>query len=123
MKGVLQSSIERGKRVRFIVKGNSMYPFIKAGEKVEIERVGKIRIGDVVLLKRKNEFLLHRVLFVFRNFVITKGDRSPFIDHPSQIKNVIGKVRKEEGFLKIFRTIISILSLPLSYLKFVLRKK
>jgi len=100
-----------------------MSPFIKAGEKVEIEGAGRIRIGDVVLLKMKNGFLLHRVLFVFKNFVITKGDRSPFIDPPSEKKNVIGKIKKDEGFLKIFRTIFSLLSLPFSFTKFVLSRK
>jgi len=123
MKHVIRDSIESGKRVRFVVKGNSMSPFINSGEKVEIEKVERIRIGDVVLLKLKDDFLLHRVLFVFRNFVITKGDRSPFIDPPSQRKNVIGRVRKEEGFLRVFRTAISFLSIPISCLKFVLSKR
>jgi len=123
MKSIIRKYIEDGKRIKFIVNGNSMSPFIKSGERVEIERADRIRIGDVVLLKMKNDFLLHRVIFVFRNFVITKGDRSPLIDPPSQKKNVLGKVRKDEGILKIFRAGVSILSMPFSCLKFVFSRK
>lgn len=123
MKRILEESLKGGRRLRFIVKGNSMSPFIKDGESVEVERAERIRIGDVVLLRRKKEFLLHRVIFLSKNFVITKGDKSPFIDPPFERKDIIGRVRREEGIMKIFRTFLSFLFITLSLPKVCFKMK
>ncbi len=123
MKRILKKSIEDGKRISFVVKGDSMSPFIKSGERVEIERAEKIRIGDILLFKRRNEFLLHRVIFVFENFFITKGDRSPFIDPPVERKNIIGKLKKKESSgMRIVRTVLSVMCIPVFLTKFVFSK-
>lgn len=67
---------ERSTVVR--VKGRCMEPHLKEGWKVEVSPCQQITPGDVILLKAKGEYLLHRLLYLFRwkgaTYVFHKGD-------------------------------------------------
>lgn len=60
----LTSILEEGERVTFVVKGCSMFPFLKNGKDVVcLERYdGKgLRRGDVVLFRYRGKHILHRI--------------------------------------------------------------
>lgn len=125
MKEIVEELLKEGKKLKFVVRGNSMYPFIKDGEVVNVEKAEKIKTGDVIIFKREKELFVHRVILKVGNMCITKGDNSPFIDFPVRKEKIIAKVKKEEGALKILRTAFSLLFLPLSLPKILkgFRKK
>lgn len=56
-------------------KGDSMWPVIKSGrDKVLIVLPEKILKNDIVLYKKNNDFILHRIIKICDDFVITRGD-------------------------------------------------
>jgi signal peptidase I len=59
-------------------KGRSMWPWIREGDILIIEKTPyqKIKPGDVVVYKEKNGeiWIAHRVLKISDNFLITRGD-------------------------------------------------
>lgn len=59
-------------------KGQSMWPWIKEGDILIIEKISydEIKPGDVVVYKERNEeiWIAHRVLKITKDFLITRGD-------------------------------------------------
>lgn len=57
--------IDEGMKVTFVVKGGSMYPFMRSGkDKVCIAPLAgrAVRKGDVVLFSYKGRYILHRIV-------------------------------------------------------------
>lgn len=83
-------------RVKFRVVGTSMRPLLDINDFVLIERISsdyQIQLGDLVLIKPENRdhFLLHRVVKIFPDRFITKGDASiTFDENPYLKKNILG---------------------------------
>ena len=74
-KKVLKSSMPNlfGYAGGTIVSG-SMEPNIKIGDYVIVSVNGGYDVGDVVMFKRGNSYIAHRVIEVFDDGIITKGD-------------------------------------------------
>ena len=65
----------------YIVKGKSMYPTLKEGEKLLISPLDrKVRVGDVVIYRLKDNLIVHRVIFKWNFVVKTMGDNNRFAD-------------------------------------------
>ena len=82
------------KKNEFIVISGSMFPSLKIGEKVRLIKIdySKLKIGDVVVYKKKNKLIVHRLVF-FKNFLaITKGDNKSSFDEPILVFDIIGKI-------------------------------
>lgn len=91
-------------KFEIIISGDSMYPFLKNGEKVKVQTVesSSLVIGDIIVYKKFEDHLTaHRVVEIMnlserRTCFVTKGDNNPnkddYIVHPHQI---IGRVVKE----------------------------
>ena len=81
-----------------IFEGNSMFPSLKDGWKIEIEPVEaeKIRVGDVIVFKR-DALVCHRVVGRFRKdnefFLFEKGDNANNFCK-IQAQKVLGRVIK-----------------------------
>ena len=76
-----------------------MMPFIQNGDAVCITPVmGSLRVGDVVLLRTKEgRVLLHRIVNIHNEGIITRGDASSCNDEHLPIKNVLGKAVNVSG--------------------------
>lgn len=70
--------------IKMTVSGNSMWPFLRHGQEISIRKLIRnddIHIGDVVVIKVRNFFLIHRVLLKRKSRngkcleYFTKGDR------------------------------------------------
>lgn len=81
-------------------RGSSMLPFLPPGFKfVLMQPSNSIHVGDVVSFKRDGQRnkVLHRVIEVRENVVITRGDNNNIVDEPVDKENVIGKVVLSTG--------------------------
>lgn len=81
------------------VHGSSMLPTIKDGQRVFLVSASKYSIGDIIAYRVETpddvqHIFVHRVIFVRKNYVLTKGDNNSYID-PIKIlyDNIIGIVK------------------------------
>lgn len=73
--------------------GASMMPLLRERKDlIEIRRKGEecCRKYDVVLYKRGEQYILHRILKVFPNKYILAGDHNTFIDPPVTDEMILG---------------------------------
>ncbi len=78
-----------------VVEGTSMEPTLQSGDLViVIKKVSAedINVGDVIVYRRGGTLIIHRVLRVEDDTLITKGDNNWLPDPPVRFQSVIGKV-------------------------------
>lgn len=95
--------LNKNKKVRLKVYGGSMTPFIKDKDVITVRKVKpeEIKIGQVVLYKAHNKFLVHRIIkkqngnsFQF----IVKGDSMDNVKHSITEEQILGVVK--ENYIK-----------------------
>lgn len=64
------------KEVEFILKGNSMCPFLREGDKVTLGNfdLASLDIGHIVLVQSGDKYILHRIIKIAREKVLLAGD-------------------------------------------------
>ena len=79
--------------IRLKAMGNSMWPFIKNGDRVIIERSGfnLVHPGDVVLVDVKGNILCHRIFSKTDDWITTKADALVYLDPPTGKQDLIGR--------------------------------
>ena len=76
-----------------IVLSGSMEPGIRIGDIVIVKKTQQEpHIGDVVAYKYSGMIILHRVINVTGNQLVTKGDANDAPDNPITVKQVLGKL-------------------------------
>ena len=92
--------LSRGLTVRFEARGASMSPCIRDGEIVHVTPVivSKLRKGDIVLVKSKNGFRVHRLVIAdhSQDFYVTRGDCGQENDPPVNAQMILGIVVAKE---------------------------
>lgn len=87
--------------IKMTVSGNSMWPFLRSGQEISVRKLIRneaVSIGDIVVIKVRNFFLIHRVLLKRKSKggncweFFTKGDRRLVGDGWTGAKNVVGIV-------------------------------
>jgi len=75
------------------VSSNSMEPVLEKGDLILIKgaRKGDIKIGDIIVYKGENGFIIHRVIKIQEENLITKGDANIYPDLPVEYEKVIGR--------------------------------
>ena len=85
-----------GHQVRFQARGHSMFPVIRDGDTVRVERVvsGTLRTGDVVAVKTAAGIRVHRLISadLERDSFLTRGDASRESDPPVRSSEILGRV-------------------------------
>lgn len=105
METLIRKSLSK-KDGRFKVRGESMYPLLKSGSQVILTKSKNIDIGDIVLFHDKG-LVLHRVVNIYGDRIITKGDNNFHLDTPICSKSIIGKVKFDKSHVKhLLRSII-----------------
>ncbi len=90
-----------------------MWPLISKGDKVFIKykNINKLKQGDIILFK-KNDFILHRIIKIKNNKIITKGDNNVNNDFYEINENnyfgVLFKIQKNKFNLIINSHILNI---------------
>lgn len=84
-----------------VIRGNSMWPFLRHGQEITVRKLKEnesCRIGDIVVIKIRNFFLIHRVLLRKKTKdgggyeYFTKGDRRLVGDGWIKNKNIVGRI-------------------------------
>ena len=83
-----------GNPVRFWVISNSMKPLLQIGDAAIVEAVtfNELKIGDVIVVQRKDDYLTHRLIYKSQKKWLTKGDNNLMPDHSAQTDKIAGKV-------------------------------
>ena len=95
---VLRKCLQENNNIALYTFGNSMFPTIKKGDKIIVEKIhGPILVNDIVLFfENQNEnyfFVAHRVIKIIgERFYITKGDNNNNFDRPIRKQKILGKV-------------------------------
>lgn len=94
---ILISEMERllraGKQVIFTPDGASMRPFIEGGkDSVVLERPTDIRIGDILLCRIGNVYVLHRLVARHDDKLTLMGDGNIAGEEHCRREDVIGRV-------------------------------
>ena len=91
----VESEIAAGKHVKFLLKGNSMFPLLRNGkDKVILTKSSceELEPMDVVLFRYRGGYLLHRIILVDGENLLLQGDGS-FVAKEQCIKaDVVGKL-------------------------------
>jgi len=96
---VIEAVLESGHRARFTATGDSMYPFIRSGEQLEVEPVDprELRRGDVVLARLPRGLTAHRIVGLERRggeviSITTRGDNCDTEDAPFSPAQLVGRI-------------------------------
>ena len=90
-------ALEREGALWFVVRGSSMRPFLRSGDRVLIRPcpADALGCGDLVLFTRESVMCLHRVITTGKRsshpWVRTKGDGCGRWDPPLTVESIIGK--------------------------------
>ncbi len=103
--------LEHGECIRLLGVGNSMRPLLRNGlDYAYIEHKSKhqLRKGDVILYKRDNKLILHRIVKIHESSYDLLGDGNVEIEKEIPEADVIGKAigfeRKDYYFpVKVFK--------------------
>jgi signal peptidase I len=99
------ASLLENKHTRLRVIGSSMQPLIQKGDWVIINPyIGddEPKLGEIVLIDRGVDFVLHRISKINNQEIITKGDWTKEPDPPVNKKQIIGYVTQiEKSMIKI----------------------
>ena len=78
------------------VSSNSMRPVLKKGDLIFVKGVEKedIRVGDIVIYRVGENFIVHRVVKLEEGQLVTKGDANAIEDTPVSYDQVVGRLAK-----------------------------
>jgi len=99
-KGISEDLLNNGIDVRINSRGLSMFPFIWTGDKITISPEKNLNIGDIIVFKRDDQTVCHRLVKVFEKAGIryyqTRGDSHFNLDDPMTADQILGKVVRIE---------------------------
>lgn len=98
---ILEKQLENGK-LKVTVSGISMHPTYKRSDVLYVRKIEKAPlIGDVICFFAYNHHVIHRVIAIEGDYVITKGDNNRYADPPVYYKDILGKVIEENENIKV----------------------
>lgn len=93
---LIESLLASGYAVAFEAHGSSMLPVIRAGDKLHVDRLHTVEVGDVVLARLERGLTAHRLVRVLETSdgvqYITRGDNCDDDDPPFASECLLGVV-------------------------------
>ena len=85
--------------------GQSMLPILRPNDIVYFKKTPflKIKVNDLIIFKKKNQLITHRVIYKTKKYLITKGDNNPNYDGKIYPKQVLGRVYQIKRNGQIFK--------------------
>ena len=91
--GEVAAVLNEGREAVIIPTGNSMLPFIRGGmDRVVLRRQEGVAVGDIVLVKIGERYILHRVIAREGDALTLMGDGNVRGTESCRTENVIGTV-------------------------------
>lgn len=90
---VIDETLDSGGKITFMTNGKSMLPLLNGGrDSVTVEKCERYKKGDVILFRKDDgDFVLHRIIKVKDNTLITEGDSLLGKDDPITREHIKGK--------------------------------
>ena len=76
-----------------VVLTGSMEPTLKVNELVFIVKANEYSVGDIIVYQKENQLIIHRIIQLSGDQVVTQGDHNNTADEPFSIKDVKGKLK------------------------------
>jgi len=99
-KGISEDLLINGYDVRINTRGSSMFPLIRTGDRIIVSPEKNPGIGDIIVFKRNDEMVCHRLVRVFEKdniiYFQTRGDSFFGLDEPVTVDQILGKVIRVE---------------------------
>ncbi len=89
-----------------------MEPSLKINDFVIMRKTKSIKVNDIILYKLNNSEILHRVIRINNNEIVTKGDANNKEDNPISINQVTGVY---VGKIKYLGSIIIFITKPIVF--------
>ncbi len=104
MQRIIDAIIKNRKSFRLRAEGISMVPFLQSGDILYLAKVSfsKLKVNDLVMVKKGGRIFTHRVIYKKSNYIITKGDNNLSSDGKIYPRQIIGKVYQVKRNGKIF---------------------
>ena len=97
----LEQCLREGKAAQFMPQGISMLPFIHGGEdRVLVCKESKVDIGDIVLVKYGDNYILHRVYAKEGTTLVLMGDGNLYGNErveASEVQETVVEVISPQG--------------------------
>lgn len=88
-----EQCLQEGKAVQFVPQGISMLPFIHGGEdRVLVRKESNVDVGDIVLVKYGNNYILHRIYAIEGTTLVLMGDGNLQGNERVEASEVLGTV-------------------------------
>ncbi len=88
---LIRELLQKGNPVTMSVSSYSMWPALAPGDFIVVGN-GKIRKGDILVFKRKDFFVVHRLILQIFGLYLLKGDSSRYLDILIGKGKILGKV-------------------------------
>lgn len=75
-----------------VVVSNSMEPILSVNDLIVTKKQDSYSVGDVVVYKSNNELIIHRIVRMEQEKIITKGDANDYEDKPINLNKICGKL-------------------------------
>ena len=89
-----------------------MEPSLKINDFVIMRKTKSIKVNDIISYKLNNSEILHRVIRINNNEIVTKGDANNKEDNPISINQVTGVY---VGKIKYLGSIITFITKPIIF--------
>ncbi|HYI12175.1 MAG TPA: S24 family peptidase [Thermoanaerobaculia bacterium] len=103
---VIVDLLQRGHAVQFRARGDSMHPFIREDDVLQVEPGREARVGDVVLVLFERGLTAHRVIRR-DDRIVTRGDNAAEADGPvSHVLGVVTAVERNGKHVRARRSVV-----------------
>jgi signal peptidase len=75
-----------------VVLSDSMEPTLSVNDLVVVQDTDTYAVGDIVVYQSGQELIVHRIVALDRNTVLTKGDATPVADTPCSPSAIKGRL-------------------------------
>lgn len=90
----------------FEVATGSMSGTLDVGDIIIVKITKQIKTNDIIVYKKYESYITHRVIEIENNKIITKGDANNTNDEPIGKEDVVGKVVKVFKNIKILKKVL-----------------
>lgn len=84
-----------------VVLSGSMEPVLSRGDLIFVQETEEVNTGDIVVYQLENSLIVHRVITVSQETVVTKGDANNTADEPIKREQIKGVVRLHIPYIGI----------------------
>ena len=84
-----------------VVLTGSMEPTLKVNELVFIVKADDFKEGDIVVYQKDNQLIIHRIIMINDDMVVTQGDNNDVPDDPIPLDSLKGKLKFSIPFIGI----------------------